>query len=140
MAAQDDEGLERGDDLAHRSAVATEPKFRCKAVRSPRGARTTEIDWGDGHRGVYPHAILRGYCPCAGCQGHSGTIRFLEIADGPSLEIEEIEPVGNYALRLGWFDGHGSGLYSYKYLRALCQCDVCRPGDAKNERSDLPRM
>ena len=121
-----------------RASAAT----RCVAVRSPRGAKTTEIDWGDGHKGRYPHDILRGYCPCAGCQGHSGTIRFLPPSD-TQTEIEDIEPVGNYALRLQWFDGHGSGLYSYKYLRALCQCDQCKsegkPGAAAEDRGELPR-
>ena len=115
---------------------------KCVNVRSPRGARTTEIDWGDGHKGVYPHVILRGYCPCAGCQGHSGTIQFVE-ASGTQLELDDIQPVGNYALQLTWFDGHGSGLYSYKYLRALCQCDRVSagggqgraPGDAEDVRS-----
>ena len=52
-------------------SAAKDPRFRAVAVRSPRGARVTEIDWGDGHKGVYPHAVLRGYCPCAGCQGHT---------------------------------------------------------------------
>ena len=84
-----------------------DPRFKPVAIRSPRGARTSEIDWADGHKGVYPHAVLRGYCPCAGCQGHTGTIRFVE-ASGVQLELDEIEPVGNYALRLAWFDGHGS--------------------------------
>jgi DUF971 family protein len=116
-----------------------DPKLVCKVVRSPRGAKTTEIEWGDGHRSVYPHEILRGYCPCAGCQGHEGTIKF--IPPGSSqLELDVIEPVGNYALRLEWFDGHGSGIYSYRYLRALCHCDECRPGAAKQERGDLARM
>jgi DUF971 family protein len=115
-----------------------DPKTRCVAVRSPRGAKITEIDWGDGHKGVYPHEILRGYCPCAGCQGHTGSITF-QYPTGNQLELDAIEPVGNYALRLTWFDGHGSGLYSYKYLRALCHCDACRPGSAKDERGELPR-
>jgi len=116
-----------------------DPKTKCVAVRSPRGAKVTEIDWGDGHKGVYPHAILRGYCPCAGCQGHSGTIQFVE-GTGIQLEIDDIEAVGNYALRMQWFDGHGSGLYSYRYLRALCYCDECRPGAAKEEHPVMPRM
>ncbi len=99
-------------------------KFVAKAIRSPRGAHATEIDWADGHKSVYPHEILRGYCPCAGCQGHSGTISFIE-ASGTALEIDDFETVGNYALRIVWFDGHGSGLYSYTYLRSLCQCAEC---------------
>jgi DUF971 family protein len=113
---------------------------RALAVRSPRGADTTVIEWADGHRGVYPHAILRGYCPCAGCQGHEGTIRFV-AASGHELELDQIEPVGNYALRLVWFDGHGSGLYSYRYLRALCRCETCAPGAAAQaDHPDMPRL
>ncbi|HEY1956641.1 MAG TPA: DUF971 domain-containing protein [Polyangiaceae bacterium] len=102
----------------------TDPKHIAKAIRSPRGARTTEIDWADGHKGIYPHAILRGYCPCAGCQGHSGTISFIEHAD-MDLEIDELAPVGNYALQITWSDRHDSGIYSYAYLRSLCQCEAC---------------
>jgi DUF971 family protein len=97
------------------------------AVRSPRGGRTTEIDWSDGHRSVYPHELLRGHCPCAGCQGHSGEIRFLETTDD-QRELEDITPVGGYALALKWFDGHSSGIFSFTYLRALCPCDACRSG------------
>lgn len=108
--------------------MSKDPRFKPVAVRSPRGARTTEIDWADGHRGVYPHAILRGYCPCAGCQGHSGDVRFVETTDD-QRELEDIEPVGGYALSLKWFDGHTSGIYSFKLLRALCQCDACRGQD-----------
>ena len=119
--------------------MAVDPKLRCVAVRSPRGARTTEIEWGDGHKGIYPHEILRGYCPCAGCQGHEGTIKFIS-STASQLELAEIEPVGNYALRLEWFDNHGSGIYSYRYLRALCHCDECRPGATKDDRGELPRM
>ena len=115
-------------------------RLKCVKVKSPRGAATTEIAWGDGHQGVYPHDILRGYCPCAGCQGHSGSIAFLACS-GTQTEIEDIEVVGSYALRFQWFDGHGTGLYSFKYLRALCHCPACRPGEsAKKEHPELPRM
>jgi DUF971 family protein len=116
-----------------------DPRLKCKAVRSPRGARTTEIDWGDGHKSVYPHAILRGYCPCAGCQGHEATIRFVTTSDSQQ-ELDDIQTVGNYALQLTWFDGHSSGLYSYQYLRELCFCQACRPGDHQNDRGELPRV
>jgi len=96
------------------------------------------MDWGDGHKSVYPHDVLRGYCPCAGCQGHSGTIRFIECS-GSQLEIEDFEVVGNYAIRVQWFDGHGSGLYSYKYLRSICQCPVCHPPADAGEHPEIPR-
>ncbi len=114
--------------------MGKDSRYTPVAIRSPRGARTTEIDWADGHRAVYPHAILRGYCPCAGCQGHSGDIRFLETTDDKQ-ELEDIETVGGYALSLKWFDGHASGIYRYDFLRSLCQCDTCRlPGG-----SEMPR-
>ncbi|MBV9946214.1 MAG: DUF971 domain-containing protein, partial [Myxococcales bacterium] len=78
-------------------------------------------------RSRYPHAVLRGYCPCAGCQGHSGEIAYRETTDAEQ-ELEDIQPVGGYALALKWFDGHQSGIYSYRYLRGLCPCEACRPG------------
>jgi DUF971 family protein len=117
------------------AVVSRDPRYKAVAIRSPRGARSTEIDWGDGHKGVYPHVALRGYCPCAGCQGHSGEIRFIEPTDA-QLELEDIESVGGYALALKWFDGHASGIYSFEFLRRLCQCDACR----SPERGALPRL
>jgi len=115
--------------------TARDPRFKPRAIRSPRGARTTAIDWADGHKGVYPHDVLRGYCPCAGCQGHTGDIHFLETRDDQQ-EIEDITPVGGYALSIKWFDGHESGIYSFRFLRALCQCDACR----SPERGEMPRL
>jgi DUF971 family protein len=101
-----------------------DPRFKPLAIRSPRGARTTQIDWADGHKGIYPHNVLRGYCPCAGCQGHTGEIKFIEPTDAQQ-ELEDIETVGGYALALKWFDGHSTGIYSYKHLRSLCRCPEC---------------
>ena len=118
--------------------MSAPPALRCVAIRSPRGATVTEIDWGDGHKSVYPHAILRGYCPCAGCQGHSGTIRYVECT-GSQLEIEDFEVVGSYAIRVQWFDGHGSGLYSYRYLRSICQCAACAARLPLGRHPEVPR-
>jgi len=102
-------------------------RFKPLAIRSPRGGRTTEIDWADGHKAIYPHEVLRGYCPCAGCQGHTGEVKFLETSD-EQRELDDITPVGSYALALSWFDGHASGIYRFEFLRSLCQCESCRPG------------
>ena len=97
-------------------------------VRAPRGARVMHILFEDGHQGVYPHELLRGFCPCAGCQGHSGPIRFVGGGEGGSelqLELSDIAEVGNYALRLTWADGHSTGIYSFRFLRQLCACAQC---------------
>ncbi|PIE06257.1 MAG: hypothetical protein CSA75_00470 [Sorangium cellulosum] len=96
-------------------------------VKAPHGATVMHIEWSDGHLGVYPHDILRGYCPCAECQGHSGTIKFRE---GGNTEIRELTTVGNYALTITWGDKHGSGIYNFEYLRLLCQCPECKPPDS----------
>jgi len=84
------------------------------------------VTWDDGHVGDYPREYLRGYCPCALCQGHSGEIKFVkEVASG----LHEISPVGNYAIQFAWEDGHSTGIYTFEYLRSLCPCSAC--GGAK---------
>jgi DUF971 family protein len=84
------------------------------------------VAFEDGHEGIYPHEVLRGFCPCAECQGHSGGVRYRE---GGDLDLEGIDEVGNYALRLTWGDGHSTGIYSFRFLRALCACGQCCEGD-----------
>jgi DUF971 family protein len=91
-------------------------------VRAPRGTTTLEIDFEDGHRAILPHEIVRGYCPCAICQGHQGPIRFVE---GGNLELTDLAEVGDYALRLTWADGHATGIYTFAFLRELCSCPEC---------------
>jgi DUF971 family protein len=110
-----------------------DPRLVPTRVKAPRNARTVEITWADGHVGVYPHDILRGYCPCATCQGHSGTIRFIpggelqtRFLPGGDLELRNLTQVGNYALSFEWGDGHATGIYTFRYLRSLCQCAKCR--------------
>ena len=101
-------------------------------LRAPMGARQMEIDWHDGHTSIYPHRLLRGFCPCAQCQGPQGAIRFRE---GGSLELSEVEEVGNYAVRLGWADDHTTGIYSFRFLRRLCPCPTCSAGVEPESRS-----
>lgn len=82
------------------------------------------ITWDDEHFGEYPREYLRGYCPCALCQGHEATIekRFVKV---PDVRLETIEAVGNYAVTFGWSDGHSTGIYTFDYLRTLCPCSEC---------------
>ena len=92
-------------------------------IKAPHGAPKMEVTWADGHQCTYPNEVLRGYCPCAGCQGHGGSISFVP---GGNSELREIEPVGNYALKLVWGDGHETGIYSFRYLRELCERPECQ--------------
>lgn len=92
-------------------------------VRRLAAERTLRVTWRDGHVSAYPYAYLRGWCPCALCQGHGGERRFVE--GGGDAELKGISVVGNYALGLTWADGHETGIYSYRYLRDLCPCTDC---------------
>lgn len=114
----------------------SDPALIPTMVRAPRGGDAMEIDWADGHVGRYPLALLRGYCPCAGCQGHSGTISFVPARNA---DLQDIVEVGNYGLGLTWADGHNSGIYTYRYLRSLCACERCLPGSAHERREPLAR-
>lgn len=86
------------------------------------------IHWSDGHKGIYPVRYLRQQCPCAACVDEWSGERRLKADDVPLLiMLEDIQPVGRYALQFKWSDGHDTGIYSYSLLRRLCQCAVCQP-------------
>ncbi len=88
-------------------------------LRSPRGALVLEIVWSDGRTSTFSHRLLRGFCPCAYCQGHQGPIQWAETAPDTDVLIDDIEEVGHYAVRLGWADGHTTGIYSFRFLHEL---------------------
>ncbi len=91
-------------------------KYTPSKLKAPHGARSTEITWADGLHCVYPNKLLRSFCPCGTCQGHHGPIRRI---DGGNTELRQIEPVGSYALKLVWGDGHDTGIYTFRHLRDL---------------------
>ncbi len=117
--------------------MAQDPRTQPTGVKAPHGATVLSITWADGHEYSYPHEILRGFCPCATCQGHSGTIRFVA---GGNLEIREIEQVGNYAIQLSWGDSHNAGIYSFRYLRALGALLETHGAQGLKDMGELPRL
>jgi DUF971 family protein len=100
-------------------------------LRAPRGAVVMEVVWSDGVTTTFSHRLLRGFCPCAYCQGHQGPIQWSEGAPADDVLIDEIEEVGLYALRLGWADGHTTGIYSFRFLRELAPLAELPLDDAK---------
>ncbi|MBI3781944.1 MAG: DUF971 domain-containing protein [Deltaproteobacteria bacterium] len=98
-----------------------------KEVRRLPEQRSLRIAWSDGHLSEYPWEYLRGWCPCAGCQGHGTERRFIHA---PPSDLNGIAVVGNYALCLTWSDGHDTGIYSYRHLRDLCACTQCHSIEA----------
>jgi DUF971 family protein len=87
-------------------------------VRRDKDARTLTVSWADGGTTRYEYDTLRGYCPCAGCQGHM--VRELRFRP-PRRPVEPltIDPVGNYGLSILWSDGHSTGIYRFDFLRRL---------------------
>ncbi len=82
------------------------------------------ILWEDGHVSHYDYGYLRGFCPCAVCQGHGNdAIAFHSPPD--RVFPSSIEPVGNYGISILWSDGHATGIYRFDFLRQLCPCDAC---------------
>ena len=81
------------------------------------------ISWSDGEETFLRLADLRRACPCAACGGEPdvlGNIDRPEVTYTPaSFELRGYQMVGGYALQPTWGDGHGSGLYSFAFLRRL---------------------
>lgn len=94
-------------------------------INHVRADGRVRVTWDDGHVGEYPQAYLRGYCPCAMCQGHDAAAgkKFVSV---PDAKLREILAVGNYAIEFRWEDGHSTGIYTFDYLRSLCPCPGCR--------------
>lgn len=94
--------------------------------------RQTDVTWSDGHFSSYPSWYLRENCMCASCVDEVTGIRKILPGQIPAgLERVSVAPVGNYALRFGWSDGHDTGIYAFEYLRSLCPCPQCLPGGLK---------
>ncbi len=83
-----------------------------------RQSRVLEIAFDDGARFRLPCEYLRVYSPSAEVQGHGPGQRVLQVGK-ESVNIERIEPVGNYAVCLHFDDEHNTGIYSWEYLYNL---------------------
>jgi len=103
------------------------------AMRNYSGDGYLEIDWSDGHGSRYSHEWLRVQCPCADCRGH--TPEQAKVIKGKEqVRISDIAPVGNYALRISFDDGHNTGLYEFSGLRhTLCRCAKCSDNQTDTE-------
>ena len=67
---------------------------------------------------------LRVESPSAEVRNHGGPKTI--VMGKEQVKIASLEPVGNYAIRINWSDGHSTGIYSYDHLRRICPCEECR--------------
>ncbi len=86
------------------------------------GDSALRITWGDGRVCHYTAPALRRACPCAQCVNEWTGERMLKAeAVADELQIADIQIVGRYALNFRWTDNHETGIYSFRYLRELCE-------------------
>jgi len=83
-----------------------------------RRDRVLRIGFDDGSIFTLPAEYLRVLSPSAEVQGHGPADR-KTVGGKRHVAIDRVEPVGNYAVRLVFDDGHATGIYSWAYLHEL---------------------
>ena len=87
-------------------------------VRVRRAAQRLEVDFDDGLRVALPAELLRVESPSAAVQGHAPDQK--QIVPGKrGVSIDTAEPVGHYAIRIRFTDGHDTGIYSWALLHEM---------------------
>ena len=89
-----------------------------KKIRLRKQTGALALEWPDGVEHDLSFEYLRVHSPSAEVRGHGAGEAILQTGKR-SVRIVRIDPIGNYALRLHFSDGHDSGLYSWHYLREL---------------------
>jgi DUF971 family protein len=89
------------------------------AIRLHRRSRELEIEFPDGVRGRLTAEYLRVHSPSAEVTGHMPGEGIL-VTGKDTVGIDRLEPVGRYAVRIVFDDGHNTGLYTWPILHTLC--------------------
>lgn len=83
-------------------------------------SKVLELSYDDGSNYRLPYELLRVLSPSAEVQGHGPGQETLQTGKR-EVSIASLEPVGHYALKPTFSDGHDSGLYTWEYLHFLCE-------------------
>jgi DUF971 family protein len=102
-------------------------------IRLRKKSRLLVVSFEDGSSFELPFEYLRVFSPSADVKGHGPGQEVLQLGK-QAVEITAVEPVGHYAVRLVFSDGHNTGLYTWKYLYELGR------EQAGNWRSYLDRL
>jgi DUF971 family protein len=112
-------------------------------IRLRRASRLLEVTFSDGSRFELPFEYLRVHSPSAEVKGH-GPGQEVLVLGKQDVGISAVDPVGQYAVKLVFDDGHDTGLYTWKYLhelgrerapkwaRYLERCAAARPAGKAN--------
>ena len=94
-------------------------------IRIRRASKRLEVDFADGQRFEYPAEYLRVESPSAEVQGHSPAER-VTVPGKQEVGIKAAEPIGHYAIRILFDDGHDTGIYTWDYLLQLGEQHAAR--------------
>ncbi len=83
-----------------------------------QASRRLDVSFSDGKAYSFPIEYLRVYSPSAEVRGHGPGQEVLQTGKR-AIGIEEILPVGQYAIQIRFSDGHDTGIYSWDYLKEL---------------------
>ncbi len=81
-------------------------------------SKLLEIAFDDGSRYRLPYEFLRVHSPSAAVRGHGPSQEVLQVGK-QDVNVIDVQPVGSYAIKLTFDDGHNTGLYSWDYLNEL---------------------
>lgn len=87
-------------------------------IRLKIDRRTLAVSFDDGVTHELPAEMLRVLSPSAEVQGHSPEQR-VTVPGKKDVAIVSIDPIGNYAVKVTFDDGHNTGLFTWAYLRRL---------------------
>ena len=88
--------------------------------------RRLRFTWGDGRRSDYDWEYLRWRCPCAMCSGEgefAGELEHRTSFEPDEIEMVDLELVGRYAVKPTWRNGHDTGIFTFRNLRAMAEAD-----------------
>jgi DUF971 family protein len=89
-------------------------------IKFHQKSKLLEIIFDDNTECMLSTEFLRAHSPSAEVQGHSPEQAVLQVGK-ENVSIDKIEPVGNYAIKIFFSDGHDTGLYSWQYLHMLAK-------------------
>lgn len=109
-----------------RDKYVREKAFEAKDVKVQNEHSRVLVVWADGHESHIPIERLRGYCPCAVCQGHeASSVKFIA---NTCRAVFDAQLIGRYAIHFKFADGHDTGIFRWDALRKLDPTEVERWG------------
>jgi len=105
--------------------MAREECYPPKGIERLPGERALRVAWADGLEAKLNLVALRGECMCARCVDEITGERIVDVEGiDPEIQIDEMQLVGNYAVKMKWSDGHDTGIYTWEHLRRLCEAEA----------------